>query len=145
MLSLHTLPSLPGKKRQRVGRGNSSSGNYSGRGMKGQRARSGGKGGLKLRGIKQSMMAIPKLRGFKSIHPKPQVVSLATLEKMHQPGDTVTVTSLHAAGLIANPKRAVKVLASGKLSKALTVQLQQASATAKQAIEKAGGTFTQVR
>lgn len=140
MLSLHTLPAQPGKKKKRVGRGNSSSGNYSGRGMKGQRSRSGGKGGLKLRGLKQSMMALPKSRGFNSGRVRPQTVSLKQLEKFES-GATVTGAELVKKGMITNARKAVKVLGTGKLTKKLTVHLQAVSKTAADAIAAAGGTF----
>lgn len=142
MLSLNNLPKTSGKKKTRVGRGNSSAGNYSGRGMKGQRARSGGKGGLKLRGLKQSMMAQPKNRGFSSPHAKAQAVNLAALEKAFDAGAEVTPASLKEKGLVTSTEKPVKILGVGTLSKKLTINVNAASETAVKAIEAAGGTFT---
>lgn len=144
MLSHHTLPKTSGKKKTRVGRGNASSGNYSGRGMKGQRARSGGKGGLKLRGLKQSFLAIPKKRGFTSPHARPQVVNLAQLDTTFDDGATVTVAALIEKGLIEDTGAPVKILSTGKLSKKLTVQAHGASKKAIEAIQAAGGAFEAV-
>ena len=84
MLSLHTIKPNKGetKKRKRVGRGNASGhGTYSGRGQKGQRSRSGGKSGLKRKGMKQILLQTPKLRGFKSDKPKNQVINLVDINK----------------------------------------------------------------
>lgn len=139
MLSLHNLPGNKGKKKKRVGRGNSSSGNYSGRGMKGQRSRSGGKGGLKLRGLKQSLMAVPKSRGFTSPNEKPQTVNLDDLEATFEANAEVTAASLKEANLVTSVYKDVKVLGRGDLKKSLTVKVQAASESAKEAIEKAGG------
>ena len=144
MLTASRLPKTPGRKKKRVGRGNSSSGNYSGRGMKGQRARSGGKGGLKLRGLKQSMMATPKRKGFSPRYPAAQVVNVAVLEKHFEAGAEVTPSVLYTKGLIVDPKATVKILGQGALSKKLTVKVQAASKTAQEAITAAGGTFEKV-
>ncbi|TSC95646.1 MAG: large subunit ribosomal protein L15 [Parcubacteria group bacterium Athens1014_10] len=141
-LSLYNLKPTPKskKRKKRVGRGNSSGhGNYSTRGMKGQRARSGGRGGLKLLGIKSTLNRIPKLKGFRSIHPKPQIVNLLDLEKRFKDDETVNAKSLLEKGLIMNSKRKIKVLGKGKLTKKLTVKLNDFSESAKEAIEKAGG------
>ncbi len=144
MLNLHSLPSQKNTKRKRVGRGNASKGNYSGRGMKGQRSRSGGKSGLKLRGLKQSFLAIPKSRGFTSGRPAPQEVQVSTLERAFESGSEVSAAVLAEKGLISDSYAAVKVIGKDKLTKKLTVQLQAASKNAQEAITAAGGTFEQV-
>ncbi len=144
MLGHHTLPSLNQKKSKRVGRGNASGGNYSGRGMKGQRSRSGGKGGLKLRGVKQSVMKLAKVRGFKSLNDKPQIVNLSTLEKQYDAGTVITPALLATDRLIDSATKPVKILARGTISKAFTVQTTAASTAAVNAIVAAGGTFTAV-
>src|SRR3989338_10160525 len=78
------------KKRKRVGRGNASGhGTYSGRGLKGQRARSGGKKGLKLRGLKQLLKNKPKIGGFRSLKPKMAVVNLSDLENNFSAGEII--------------------------------------------------------
>lgn len=144
MLELHTLPKTSGKKKIRVGRGNSSSGNYSGRGMKGQRARSGGKGGLKLRGLKQTILKLKKNRGFTSMHAKLHGVNIEQLEEKFADGAAVTVQALFEAGLIPKKGTKVKILGNGELKKKLTVTAHRFSKTAVEAITKAGGAIEQI-
>ncbi len=139
MLELHTLPKRSGKTKNRVGRGNASGGNYSGRGMKGQRSRSGGKGGLKLRGLKQSMMAQKKNRGFTSPHAKMHAVNLAQLEATFDAGTVVTPEMMATFRLVPTPKSKVKVLGNGTLTKKLTVSAHAFSESATTAIAAAGG------
>src|SRR3989344_399564 len=91
-LTLHNLKinKKAKKKTKRVGRGNASGhGTYSGRGLKGQKARAGGKGGLKRRGLKQLLRNKPKLGGFKSLKPKMAIVDLDQLEKVFTIGEIV--------------------------------------------------------
>ena len=141
-LSLHTLyPGIGSKKKaKRIGRGNASgSGTYAGRGLKGQRSRSGGKGGLKLRGLKQVMLSTPKLPGFKSHYPKNQVVKLSILESTFEAGAEITKAVLVEKGLIKNVKLPVKILNSGELTKKLVINGCLVSQAAKAKIEAAGG------
>lgn len=145
MLTLHTLPATKGRKKKRLGRGNASSGNYSGRGMKGQRSRSGGKGGLKLRGLKQSFMAVPKKRGFTSHHPSNQAINLYQLESSFENDATVDAAVLLKKGLITRTDKPVKILAKGKLTKRLNVKVTSASEAAQAAITAAGGTFEAIK
>jgi large subunit ribosomal protein L15 len=142
-LNLSNLAPAKGstKKVRRIGRGGKR-GSYSGRGMKGQRARSGGKSGLKAMGFKQTLRRIPKKRGFRSLQAKPAVVNLADLEKKFNSGDTVDGKKLIRAGLIASSKNGVKILAGGQITKRLTIFADAFSAGAKQAIEAAGGQAT---
>jgi len=117
-LSLHTIKPAKGsaKKRKRVGRGNASGhGTYSGRGMKGQRSRSGGKSGLKRLGMKQIILQTPKIRGFKSDKPKNQVVNLFDINKNFKEGNTINPRSLLKANLIETIKKPVKILTNGEL------------------------------
>src|SRR6056297_2134406 len=142
MLNLHSLyPSIGSKKKsKRVGRGDGSgSGTYSGRGLKGQRSRSGGKSGLKLRGLKQMILSTPKLPGFKSKFPKNQVIKLSQLEEVFKTGDEVNKTILQEKGLIKEVKLPVKILNNGELSKKLVISGILASKAAKEKIEAAGG------
>ena len=144
-LTPSTIKPAAGSKRtsKRVGRGNSSQkGTYASRGLKGQRSRSGGKSGTQLRGFRQSLQKVPKLRGFKSMHPKKQVVTLATLERIFKDGDEVTPWSLEQIGVVDKPKHGVKIVATGELKKKLTVKECLASKGAVEAIEKSGGTIT---
>jgi large subunit ribosomal protein L15 len=142
MLTLGNLKPAAGakKKSKRVGRGNASTGTYSGRGAKGQRARSGGRKGLKMLGLKMIVRRIPKKRGFTSLYDKPAVVNVADLETAFQNKQTVTAENLKKKGLVKDIRWGVKILGKGQLTKSLKVRAIGFSATAKQAIEAAGGT-----
>lgn len=142
MLSLNNLKKSKGigKKRERKGRGNATgSGNYSTRGMKGQRSRSGGKSGLALRSIKSYLLGIPKTRGFKSLNKSRQVVNVGALDKIFANGSTVNARAMLKAGLITTISGGVKILSEGKISKNLTVEANAFSLGAKTKIEAAGG------
>lgn len=150
-MELHTLKAFKGAKkaRKRVGRGlGSGHGAYSTRGVKGQRARSGGSKGLKARGVKMFLLRVPKIGGFTSIHQKAHGVNIELLEKHFSSGDTVTPTALIEKGVvrvrglrkIGTPTVDVKILSSGKLTKKLTIRGCDISAPARVKIEKAGGT-----
>ncbi len=140
MLSLHNLQPSSGakKKKKRLGRGSASKGDYSGRGIKGQKARSG-VSGLKQRGVKEWLMKVPKQRGFKSRRVPFENVTLADLERFFKDGDKVTEKKLQSLGLVKKTKAGVKILANGTLRKKLTVVVHAASQKAKEAIEAAGG------
>jgi len=128
------------KKRKRVGRGNSSGhGTYSTRGMKGQRSRSGGKKGLKAKGIKNIIQNIPKKKGFKSMHPKKSVINLSDLERHYGDKAEITPKVLLKSGLIANIKVGVKILGKGEITKAFNINGCDVSKSAVKAIKKAGG------
>lgn len=142
MLSLHTLKKSKAglKSKKRIGRGNSSgSGTYSGKGQKGQKARSG-VSNLKRLGMKQVLLRTPKLRGFKSTKPKLQNVNLEDLSKNFKEGDKIDVRSLFEKKLISTMKTSVKILGDGKLSIAkIKISGITASKSAKDKIEKKGG------
>jgi len=141
-LKLHNLKPGKGskKRKKRLGRGDASGkGSYSGRGLKGQRARSGGKGGLKLKGFKANIQNIPKLPGFKSLKPKLEVVNLKDLDKVFKDGEVITPVLLKTKGLVKTTKNGIKILGQGKLNKKLTIKANKFSNSAKEAIEKAGG------
>ncbi len=143
-LSLNNLKPAAGstKRKKRVGRGNASGhGTYSTRGLKGQRARAGGRGGLKLFGMKARIQKIPKLRGFKSPYAEAAEVNLSALEKHCREGEIVSPRRLVQLGLVERGQKKVKILATGNLKKKLTIKGCLASATAKAMIEKAGGTI----
>ncbi len=144
-MELHNLKPFQNSKKskKRVGRGHGSGhGTYSTRGMKGQRARSGGKSGQKRRGMKQIMLRIPKLRGIKSIHPKALVVNVGKLNEMFVDGDTVTPKNLEAKKLVTakqGGKSVIKILGTGSLQKQLTIEGCTVSESAKKKIEAAKG------
>jgi len=142
MLALHNLKSAPGatKRHKRIGRGSGSGhGNYSTRGMKGQRARSGGKSGLALRSVRSYLLRIPKNRGFKSLAAKLAVVNIDVLENNFKAGQTVNARALHKLGLINTVENGLKILSSGELKKNLIVEANAFSELAKSKIEAAGG------
>jgi large subunit ribosomal protein L15 len=143
-MELHDLHPAPGAKRarKRVGRGpGSGNGKTAGRGHKGQKSRSGYSRRYGFEGGQMPLVRrIPK-RGFHNIfRVEFQVVNLRDLERVFSDGDLVTPETLVEQGLVRVGKRPVKVLADGELSKKLTVQAHKFSATAKAAIEAAGGT-----
>lgn len=141
-IGLHNLKRFPGsvRKRKDIGRGlGSGHGAYSTRGVKGQRARTGGSKGIHKRSIKLLYAQVPKLSDFTIRHPKFEVVNLDDLETHFAAGATVDRRELVRAGFAEKSSWGVKVLAQGKLTKALTVVADAYSAAAKAAIEAAGG------
>lgn len=142
-VGLNTLKPNPGSTTRtvRVGRGNASGhGTFSGRGIKGQRARSGGRKHGRKRGLKMMLLQLPKSRGFQSLEGKASVVNLGELG-VFPTGAIVTPELLVKKGLILDCKY-VKILGNGKLSNALKIHANAFSASAKTAIEAAGGTCT---
>ncbi len=128
------------KNGKRIGRGpGSGTGKTSGKGHKGQNARSGG--GVKP-GFEGGQMPLqrrlPK-RGFTSMNKK--VYALVNLRDLDafEAGSVVDLEALGKAGLVGSLKDGVKVLADGEISKALTVQAHKFSKTAAEKIEAAGG------
>ncbi|MFH0929763.1 MAG: 50S ribosomal protein L15 [Candidatus Moraniibacteriota bacterium] len=127
------------KKKRRIGRGGKK-GTYSGRGMKGQKSRSGANVNPIFEGGRSTLIEhLPKIRGFKSHRPKNQVVDLEKLEKYFADGDTVNPQSLLAKKIVDNMKVKIKILGDGELSKKITVEKCLVSKVAKEKIEKAGG------
>jgi large subunit ribosomal protein L15 len=128
------------KDRKRVGRGDGSRGTYSGRGLKGQKSRSGysrkpGFEGGQLPLIKR----LPRKRGFTNIFRiEYAIVSLDKLN-VFSAGSEVTAEKLVAAGLVKSLRKPVKILADGQIKHALVVRANKFSATAKARIEAAGG------
>ena len=140
-LSLNTIKSAKGstKKRKRIGRGNASgTGTYSGKGLKGQKCRSG-VSNLKRIGMKQVLLRTPKLRGFKSLKSKDQTVNVGIIDKNFKDNDTISPSSLCKKGLIDSASKSVKILGEGKLTlKNLKFKIVKISASAKEQIEKNG-------
>ncbi|MFA6513692.1 MAG: 50S ribosomal protein L15 [Patescibacteria group bacterium] len=118
MLSLNTIKQAKGssKKIKRVGRGNASGhGTYSTRGQKGQKSRSG-VSGLKRLGMKKQLLQIPKSRGFKSLNPKNQVVSIKAINSNFKDGEIVNPENLAIKNLISSIVLPVKILGKEKLT-----------------------------
>lgn len=143
IIKLHDLKPAPGskKKKIRVGRGEGSKGKTSGRGTKGTGARKnvhprfeGGQMPLHMR--------LPKLRGFRNpFRVEYQVVNLDKLATLFPDGGEVTVEDLVALRAVRKNKP-VKILGTGEVDKAFTITVDAWSASAKEKIEKAGGTLT---
>ena len=127
-------------KRLRKGRGLSSGHGFtSGRGTKGQKAH--GKTRLGFEGGQMPLYRQKPKRGFTSMNHKDYaLVSLTTLNTRFEDGAEVTPEALMAAGIVKKQKSGIKVLGNGQLTKKLTVKAHQFSASAKAAIEAAGGT-----
>lgn len=134
-MQLHQLKISRSKKSKRVGRGNASgAGNYSGRGVKGQSARSGGRRRPGFEGGQTPLIRrMPKLKGFKNPFPKKvRVINVATLEKYFQAGEKVNLETLLSKKLIAKKDQVVKILGKGQLTKKLTVEIENISKKARQ-------------
>ncbi len=137
MLSLNNIKKNKGaaKKAKRVGRGNSSGhGTYSTRGLKGQKSRSG-VSNLKRLGMRKQLLAIPKSRGFKSLEPKNQVVSVVAINENFRDGEVVNAAALKAKGLIKSASLPVKVLGKEKLAVKVTFEKIGASAAVKSQLQ----------
>lgn len=148
LLGLHNLQKnqKATKKKVRRGRGNSSGhGNYSGRGMKGQKSRSGGKSGLKVRGLRNYLLRIPKSKGFTSDKPNNFPINLEILDKYFENNEVVSLKSLVKRNLIPVGVKNVKILASGNITKKLVIKIDSLSAKAKEAIIKAGGEILEIK
>ena len=141
-MKLHELKPAEGsrKERNRVGRGMASgNGKTSGRGHKGQRARSGGGVRIGFEGGQNPLYRRLPKRGFTNINRKEfTVVNLETLNSLGD-GTEVTPELLLETGVISKVRAGVKILGNGEVSKKLTVKANKFSASAKEAIEAAGG------
>ncbi|MFA6131117.1 MAG: 50S ribosomal protein L15 [Patescibacteria group bacterium] len=140
-ISLHELTPSKGreKSRMRVGRGHGSGkGTTAGRGQKGQKARSG-VGGLKRLGMRKTLLATPKNRGFQSLNAKPAIINLSDLAEQFKAGNTVNPKTLLEKELIDSKDHGVKILGSGEITFALTVQGCTISKSASEKIVAAGG------
>ena len=144
-IKLHDLRPAPGanKAKTRVGRGEASKGKTAGRGTKGTKARKQVSAAFEG-GQMPIHMRQPKLKGFKP-HNKVvfQVVNVSDLEKAFPNGGDVTIADIVAAGLVRK-KQPVKVLGNGEISVKLNVSANKFSGSAKEKIEAAGGTVTEV-
>ncbi|MEL6059671.1 MULTISPECIES: 50S ribosomal protein L15 [unclassified Methylobacterium] len=151
-MKLNQISDNPGatKDRMRVGRGiGSGKGKTAGRGVKGQKARTG----VAIKGFEGGQMPLhrrlPK-RGFNNLYAQDlNEVNLGRIQEAVDAGKldkaaTVTVESLVAAGIIARPRDGVKLLGVGELTAKLSFEVTRASKSAVEAVEKAGGSVTTV-
>jgi len=145
-MKLHELsPKNKKPSRKRRGQGNATgNGTFGGRGKNGQNARAGGGVRLGFEGGQTPLIRkMPKMKGFNNPNRvETLAINLDTLEATFQDGDKVDLAALVGAGLVTNPSKKVKILASGKLTKKLEISGIKTSETAKKAIEKAGGKVT---
>lgn len=147
-LSLNNLRPAEGSthKKKRVGRGPGSGlGKTAGRGNKGQKSRSGYSAKLGFEGGQMPLhRRLPK-RGFTNIFKKEWIeVSLAVIEKNFEAGAEVNPEVLHKRGLIRKAKHDVVVLGNGDVTKALKISAHRFTKTAKEKIEKAGGSAVEI-
>lgn len=143
IIKLHDLKPAPGsrKKKMRIGRGEGSKGKTSGRGTKGTGARKnvhprfeGGQMPLHRR--------LPKLRGFKNpFRVEYQVVNLEKLQQLFPEGGNVSVEDLVAKRAVRK-NQPVKILGTGDVTQAFTLTVDAWSSSAKEKIEKAGGSLS---
>jgi len=141
MLQLNKLEKLT-QKRKRVGRGGDRGG-YSGRGREGQKCRTGSTSEIKASfegGQKPLVLRIPR-RGFNNIFKKEyKLVNLVDLENKFTAGETVNSNTLREKGLLKGKGEfLIKLLGNGTITKKLTIHVHAASASAAEAVQKAGG------
>ncbi|WP_335872181.1 50S ribosomal protein L15 [Bacillus sp. 2205SS5-2] len=141
-MKLHELKPAEGsrKERKRVGRGiGTGNGKTSGKGHKGQNARSGGGVRLGFEGGQTPLFQRLPKRGFTNINRKEYaVVNLDALNRFEE-GTEVTPELLIETGVVSNERAGIKILAKGTMEKKLTVKAHKFSSAAKEAIEAAGG------
>ena len=142
-MKLHELKPAEGSRqeRKRKGRGiGSGNGKTAGKGHKGQNARSGGGVRVGFEGGQTPLFRRLPKRGFTNINRKEYaLVNLDVLNRFED-GTEVTPELLIETGVVKNEKSGIKVLAKGNVEKKLTVKAHKFSASAKEAIENAGGT-----
>ena len=138
-MQFNNLVNKEKKQRKRVGRGNASGhGTYSGKGLKGQKSRSGfslvpGFEGGQLRLVKK----LPHMRGFTNIFKKDYVgLNLKDLLE-HFNEDSIKISDFKEKGIIKN-KQMIKILGDGEITKAINIEVNSISSSARSKIEKAG-------
>jgi large subunit ribosomal protein L15 len=149
-MKLNEIRDNPGARRgkKRLGRGiGSGLGKTSGRGVKGQKARTG----VRIKGFEGGQMPLhrrlPK-RGFKNIfRVEYQIINVGRIQAAIDGGRldsgvVVTAAALHAAGLVRNGEAPTRLLGHGELKAKLRVELAAATPSAVRAVEAAGGTVT---
>ena len=142
-MRLHDLQPAAGSRRERkrVGRGISAGqGKTSGRGQKGQFARTAGLPKGFEGGQMPLSQRLPKLRGFHNRFKKDYAVVNVSKLSRFEAGSVVDADTLRVAGLVGNARDGVKVLGAGRIRHALTLRVHRISAGARAAVEKAGGT-----
>ncbi|MGD9563247.1 MAG: 50S ribosomal protein L15 [Pyrinomonadaceae bacterium] len=145
-LGLNNIKPAPGSthKKKRVGRGPGSGlGKTAGRGHKGQKSRSGYSSRPGFEGGQMPLQRRLPKRGFTNIFKKQWIeISLAKIEESFNAGDAVTPEILHERGLIKKAKHDLVILGNGSVSKALNISAHRFTKTARDKVEKAGGSAT---
>ena len=147
-LSLNNLHPAKGSthKKKRVGRGPGSGlGKTTGRGHKGQKSRSGYSSRPGFEGGQMPLQRRLPKRGFTNIFKKEWIeISLAKIEANFNAGDEITPAVLHERGLIKKAKHDLVILGTGEVSKSLNISAHRFTKSAREKIEKAGGTATPI-
>ena len=147
-MRLNTIKPAAGshKARRRVGRGiGSGLGKTAGRGHKGQKSRSGYSSKAGFEGGQMPLQRRLPKRGFTNIFKKQWIeISLAKIDANFNAGDEVTPEILHERGLIKKAKHDLVILGNGEITKALKISAHRFTKTAKDKVEKAGGSATEI-
>ena len=148
-LALNNLKPAEGSthKKKRVGRGPGSGlGKTSGKGHKGQKSRSGYSSKIGFEGGQMPLQRRLPKRGFTNIFKKQWLeIGLAKLEENFNAGDEITPEILHERGLIKKAKHDLVILGSGEVSKALKISAHRFTKSAREKIENAGGSITEIK
>ena len=144
----HEITSSRGNKKigKRIGRGDASGhGSYAGRGVKGQKSRSGGGVKIGFRGGQLALIkSMPRLRGFKNLFKKEfEIINIGDLNNIKE-NTEVTPTFLKERGLIDSLEKPVKILGEGDLTHALNVSAHKFSKTAHDKIVAQGGIVKEI-
>lgn len=142
MIDLSSLSPAPGSthSRKRVGRGPSSgNGKTAGRGQKGQKSRAGGSPRVGFEGGQMPLSRRLPKRGFKNIFAKNYAVVNVKDLNMFDGSNPVDIVALRLAGLVRGQADGVKILGNGDINVKLNVIVDAVSASAREKIEKAGG------
>ncbi|EKE20824.1 MAG: 50S ribosomal protein L15 [uncultured bacterium] len=141
-MQIHELKVKPKKNRKRIGRGGKR-GTYSGKGNKGQKARSGGNVDPLFQGGSTSLIdRLKKIRGFKAIVAKKNILDLNTIEEKFEDNSIVSIETLLEKKIFRKSeiKNGVKILGDGELKKKITISKEiSVSKSSAEAIKKAGG------
>lgn len=148
-MMIHEITEKVGKykSRKRIGRGNGSgTGTTAGRGHKGAKSRAGFKRRPAFEGGQMSIIRRMPKRGFTNapFRNEHHIINVQVLESRLNDGDDVSLESLVEAGIVADLHRPLKILGEGELTKKLNVSAAKFSKSAREKIEKAGGTATVV-
>jgi large subunit ribosomal protein L15 len=143
-MKIHELNVIKKKSAKRVGRGIAAGqGKTAGRGTKGQMSRTGSSKRPGFEGGQNPLMQrLPKLPGFRSIKTRAEVIYTGQLDKFG--GKTADAEAFAKAGLITSPFVKVKIISKGEVTKKVAIKAQSISASALEAVQKAGGSFEKV-